>query len=402
MKGKGTLIKGAVTRDAMKTEKIFLITFLYMTCSTVAQAGPGMSPTQSVRGNEEKQFEYDIQASADQTYDDNITFAESNEQTDFISRLTVGGGVKYEGRKTRVQFKGDVSQEIFWKESGNNNTSEEVKVSFVHHLTRFDTVQITDGFSHTYEPRSFEEEFERTGGRFSYFRNNLNLLYGHEFSERFQMRAGYGNDISVASRSDVLDSFVNSASLEASYAFSSRSSVMGRYDFLHRHLDPGGNAVINTFSAGATQYFTEQLSVEGQAGLDVIHSFNGDSIVRPLWFVRVADQFTERNTADIQFSQRYSTNSYTSDVFNSWRISGNLRSQLLKKLRGSASVFYGRGKYDVIAVKDSFFGGSAVLTCDLAKRVEGTLSYSYSRQSSNFDVREYGKNLISLGIQSVF
>ncbi len=89
-------------------------------------------------------------------------------------------------------------------------------------------------------------------------------------------------------------------------------------------------------------------------------------------------------------------------MFNSWRLSGGVSRQLLKRLTGSASAFYGRGEFASFKIKDNYVGANAVLAIELTKNVRATLGYTYSETASTIGIRDYRKNVISLGIESEF
>jgi len=343
-----------------------------------------------------------LRASFDQRYDDNITYSETNKKADFVSTLGVGIDVKYESKKTVTELNADVIQQLFWKYTNDNDTSEHVQVSVKRELTKSDNIAVSDSFSHTFDPVDLEEEFVRLGDRVSYLRNRFDVVYSKNFSEKLGMRVGYGNDLDTSNQSSVIDSYVNRLSLEGFYMLNSKNIFFGKYDFLNRKLEPGGSANINTLSGGIKKYFTEKLSFDGRVGVDFIDSYNGEMYVRPLLTMAVTDQITEKTSANISFIKRYSTNPYTDDVFNSGRVSVGIDSQLRKKLTGSVSTFYGRGEYVSLGIEDNLFGMSAALKYNVYKSLKGSLSYSYSQKTSSVDTREYKKNVVQLGFSSEF
>ncbi|MBN1586368.1 MAG: outer membrane beta-barrel protein [Candidatus Omnitrophica bacterium] len=343
-----------------------------------------------------------VSASASQVYDDNITYAQRDAQSDFVTRLSPEVRLSYENGRTQASLSADLSHEVYWRYSDNDHTSEHAKVDLLHQLSKNDSIRVTDRFSHSYEPAAFDEQLARVGGRYSYYKNSFDISYFKEFSRDWRFNFGYGYDVDTTNRADLLDSEVHRVTLGADYILSSRDRVLGKYDFLHRTLDPGGDANIHSLSLGERHNFSEKLSIEGFAGVDMIESYNGESIVKPLWTVMLSNRITDRTSASLSFTQRYSTNPYTSDVFNSWRVSGEIGSQILKKLRGSASLFYARGEYDSLDLKDEFVGAGVALNYELRKDLTGSVSYNYSQSMSNVETREYEKNVLSFGISSEF
>lgn len=343
-----------------------------------------------------------IDGSTGITYDDNITYAETDKKADFISTLSTGLGLKYENRRTFANFHILLNQDLYWKYTNNNNLSEHVSMDLRHDLTKFDHLSVSDRFTHADEPTSFEEEFSRSGGRYSYFRNRFDINYVRDFTEELSLQVGYGNDIDDATTDDVMDSQANRFSIQGVFAFNSRMSTYGFYNYTNRELDPGGEARINTLGVGVTQTLSEQLSLDIYTGADIIDSYNGDQLTKPLWGAKLKHQINDRSAANLSYSQRYSTNPYTADVFKSWTISGGIDSQLLQRLYSDLTIFYGRGEYSMLKIDDDLFGGSAGLTYEINKNVKSNILYTYSQTSSNIDSREYKKNTVYLGITAGF
>jgi len=51
-------------------------------------------------------------------------------------------------------------------------------------FSKVDDVSIKDVLEHSYEPQSFEDALGRTNGRYSYFRNRLNVDYTRDLSKQ--------------------------------------------------------------------------------------------------------------------------------------------------------------------------------------------------------------------------
>jgi hypothetical protein len=353
---------------------------------------------------EGRQTDVRVTASVGQRFDDNINYTRDDEQSDLITTLGAGVGVAYESKRTPIDVSAEVVQEVFLEHTEERNTAAYLGVRAKHELTEHETVTVANRFSHTAEPRTFEDEFERVGGRFDYTRNRLDIDYRRELTPRATVSAGYGYDVDNASGSGLLDSSVNRVSMENSYAINSKNAMFGRYEFLHRALEPvGATARVYTVSAGARHHFTEQLSLEARAGADIIDSYSGDRLVRPVWTATLTDQIDERTSADLlSFSQRYSTSPYTDDVFNSWRVSGAVHRQLRSRLQGSASAFYGRGKYVALGIREDLVGANAALSYELTKRMRATVSYTFSDATSNIGAREYRKNTLLVSLSTAF
>lgn len=343
-----------------------------------------------------------IRIAVDQKYDDNVTYSNTNPKSDYITALKGGVTFKRAEQNTRFQIGGDIIQEIFWDETNNSNTSEFMNIRVEHELSKTERLLLEDTFSHTYDPTSFEEESERVGGRFSFYRNSFDVLFTKDMAKDFGVSVGYGNDADVASRDGLTDSYVNRLSLEGTYALSTQSTVFGVYEFLHRKLEPGGAATIHTLSTGVRQSLTEKLSVEGRVGVDIVDSYNGETIVKPLWRVTVQDQINERTSANITMQQRHSTNPFTSDVFNSWSVSGGLQREFTKKLDGGLTLFYSQGEFNNLAIEEEFVGVNAALNYLINKDWQSALAYGFSEKMATQEGREYDKNTVTLTLKREF
>ncbi len=343
-----------------------------------------------------------VKGSVGQMYDDNLTYTPTNQLSDFVSLVSAGIDLMYEGERTVATLSTTVFQQLYWEFTEFNNTSNHTAVRLRYDLSKFDHITVSDSFSRSYEPLDFEEELSRASGHYQYDRNRFDLIYERNMSENLSVKVNYGNEIENPDRSDLLDSFVNRISVESQFALSTKMIFITAYEHLNRNIDPGEEANVNTFMGGLKLQLTEQLSLEGRAGVDLIESFNGESISEPLWSIVLVDQLNERDAIHLSFSQRNSTNASTDNIFNSWRISGGVDSRLLKRLSGSASMFIGEGKYKNLDIKDQVFGGNLAFLYEFSTTLKGSLSYTYSEINSNLDSREYSKNVIYVSITKEF
>ena len=135
-----------------------------------------------------------------QAYDDNITLANDNEKDDFVTTLLAGLDVGYEGKTQTLTLSGDIKQQLYAREAGFNNLSEALRLNFNQEFSRYDRLRVTDSFTHADEPTSFEDDFGRTAGRYSYYRNTFNTEYTRDISRQISVQGHYGNESYNASR----------------------------------------------------------------------------------------------------------------------------------------------------------------------------------------------------------
>jgi len=349
-----------------------------------------------------RDIDMDIRAGLSETYDDNITSVHENEKEDFITNLSFGLGAKYEGKTRSLELAANIIQQLFANYDNFNNTSQDVTLSFRQELSKYDRISLKDVFTHTYEPRSFEDAFGRATGRYSYYRNKLNLAYTKDIAKQLSVTARYANEIDEISREDLSDSSLNKAGLEATYFPSSATILMFSYDFSERDFDPGDNATTHTIAGGLRHYLTSQLYFDGRAGLDLINSYDQQDYTKPLIQASLTNDIDENTRAGISFAREYYTNAYSEDLFDYWHASASLRKQLFKRLGCSLSAFYGEGEYIAAGLTDKLRGASIGFTYDLRKNLKGTLNYSYSNVDSTINTREYTRNSVLVGIKAEF
>ena len=166
-----------------------------------------------------KDITYNVYTEVEGIYDDNISYTKDNTKADFIFGVDLGLSAKYEGKRLFASFLGRIVPEIYCQNPGYNNIDEYVSLNTIYEFTRFDKLFINNDFSHTYNPEDFDDEFGRIGGRYSYFRNNFSLMYEKDISSQIRARAGYKNQISLPSVSEVADSYYNEGNVSVDYFF---------------------------------------------------------------------------------------------------------------------------------------------------------------------------------------
>lgn len=347
-------------------------------------------------------FDVKVLGSVSETYDDNIAYTQTNEKDDFVTNAKVGLSAIYEGKTEALELRGNVAHHLYKDNSNYDNTSEDFALSAKKEFTQYERATLSDTFVHAEEPSSFEDEFGRTSGRYSYYRNRFNLAYSKDLSKEFTLIGRYLNDYDTYSASDMSDSWQNRIGLEGDYIISSHTTVFGSYDYYRRDFDPGSYATTNSLSAGARQYFTSQLFLDANTGLDFISSFNNKDYTKPHFTASLTDDFDETTRLSVAFDKRYYTNSSTEDLFNYWQTSVNFGKRLFPRLGFNASGFYGKGKYETFGIEDTLKGAGAGFTYDIKENIKGTLTYSYSKTTSNILSREYVRNAVSTGVTFEF
>lgn len=343
-----------------------------------------------------------IVGEAGETFDDNITYINTDTKRDFITDLTVGLLAAYEGKASSLNFAGNLTQQLFSHYNAYNCLEEDATLDFKGEITSRVRMTLKDVFTHTYEYRGFEEQFGAPSGRYSYFRNRFSTDFTFDILKELAMILRYQNNMDFPSREDMNNSYFNLGGAELDYSITSKTIVMGIYNFSIRKFDPGQDATTNSMGIGARQYMTNQLYFDLKAFYEYIDSYNNDTYWKPRFNALLTGELNKRTTATIGFSKRYDTISYTQDIFDYWQISASFMRQLLARLKFFIYGFYGNGEYVNQGIQDNLFGLSASLEYELTRRAKAKVSYSFSKTDSSRSTRDYTKNTVYTGISMEF
>lgn len=339
---------------------------------------------------------------AGETYDDNITYADTNLKSDFITDLTAGLVASYEGRTSLAIFSGNLTQEIFGRHNNYNNLAEDATVTFNSELTKRARMSIRDVLSHTYEYRSFDEQFGAPGGRYSYFRNRFSTDITVDISRQMAAIFKYKNNIDLPSRSDISDSYYNQGGAELDYYITSKTMIMGTYYYSVRKFDPGKDASTHSMGGGARQYMTDLLYFDLKAAFDCIRSYDNTDYYKPMFGASLAGELDKKTTASVNFDKQYYTNAYSQDLFDYWQISASLARQVAARLKFLIGGFYGNGRYIARGIQDNLFGLNASMEYELTRHAIARISYSFSKTDSDQNTRDYTKNTAYAGLRMEF
>ncbi len=348
------------------------------------------------------QVDVTLRGGVSEVYDDNITFVKTNRLSGFVTRPTIGAVAAYEGKGTVISAAGNYYHEFYADRPAFNNNGGDFTAAIDSELSKFDRITLSDTFTRTYEPRSFEDQFGRTSGRYSSTRNRVNFGYARDVSQHFGLSLRYSNEYNTYSRADIAESFLNTAGVEGAYVLRSDMSFIGAYDFTRRDFDSGADTYTNTLSGGLRKYFTKQLYFDGMGGVDLIKSYSGRSYTKMMAIVSLTDDINDRTRATLSFSKRYDTISYSQDLFDQWRVSAGLIHELFKKLKGVLSAFYGRGEYTGTGVVNKLMGSSVGLTYDINDIWKASAGYSFSREALTGAAGGYRKNTVTIGFTAEF
>ncbi len=347
-------------------------------------------------------LDFDVNASASESYDDNITQTHEDEQKDFITNLSFGLGVQSERKLGSFDLTAKIIQQLFAKYSGYNKLSENLILNLKQEFSQYDRISLNDVFTHSYESITFEQAFGRPPGRYSHFRNRFNFGYTRDIARQISLTAKYGNEINAFSREDVSNSFQNKAGLQMEYFPNATNILTSSYEFTSRNFDPGEDIYTHSVAAGLRHYLTNQLYFDGRGGMDFINSYTNKNYTKAFIQASLTSDIDEETRASISLARRRDTYAYSEDLFDYWKASGTFRRQLFKRLGFSLSGFYGKGEYVVSNITDKLRGVGIGFSYDLSKNLKGSFNYTYSSVDSTVDTREYTKNRVFLGLTMEF
>lgn len=348
-------------------------------------------------GTARSAMDYEITGRVSESYDDNITYAESNEKDDLITSLSVGGKGMYQTNAHAVELGGSITQNIFVKNSEFNNNAQNLELSYRGNVINNVRIDFSNRFRHAEEPRSFEDELGRTAGRYSYYRNTARLGATVDISRQFQCELAYGHDWKeLSKRTAGPDSKENSGRFSCIYFFDSSNIATLFYEVARRTYDPGDAITRQTVFLNGRHYFKEYFYMDAGAGYDFFDAVSTKT--EPQFSVSLTNQFSETTYLSAAYIKRYYVQTYNDDLFDEWRASLDLGHRIYERLNLSASAFTGRGEYQRLKDRDTFYGLSTQLSYDLTEKVSAYASYVFRSVSSNRSSREYDRNFVTIGI----
>ncbi|MCC6325245.1 MAG: outer membrane beta-barrel protein [Candidatus Brocadia sp.] len=355
-----------------------------------------------------KGFEMQVAGvSIGEEYDDNVTFSKDDRKEDFITSLGLGLSAKYEGKLRSLELRGNIIGRIFSQNSDFTNLTEDLNVTFKNEFSRYSRMSVRNKFEHSDEPLFFREDyytqqFGRGQGRFEYFQNDFYIDYARDVTKQLTLIAKYNNVIDLLSGQDYQDSLLNKAGVEAGYIFSSTTTSLFSYDFANRRFQDESHASIHTVTTGIKQFITEKLAFDGRTGLNYIDSFDNDHFTKPVFMTSLIYQKDTDTIARLSFEKKHETSRYEEDIFDNWRTTASVSRQLLERLRGSLSVFYGEGEYLILDTKNKLLGANSAFVYDIARNLKGNFTYTFTRSDDDPGTFYYTKNTVFFGLTAEF
>jgi hypothetical protein len=371
-----------------------------------------------------------------ESYSTNVTYASRSEDRveDFLTNFSLSGGLIYDGIRRTVELNGFLYRQLLTNKGTLENSSERIYFISRNDFSKYDSITISDTYVHTQVPGTlvdkglnyeqcqklidlygrdqvtklypecdkFAEQFGRTIGRLDSFSNTINLVYNRNLGERFNITAGYIFSQRWSPEEGATDSDVNLLRFGANYGLSAATNFSLAYSYQNSSYDPGSNINLKRVNAGIRHYITERLYVEIEAGKDFSSSTDSTDIE-----ASVSGDIDKKTSVRIAYSRGADVSSETEDVFRNWRVSGNVKRELMEDLNVSFSGFYGQGDFVSANITDTFVGGSFDISYNfwrgkLGELVSGRMGYTYSNLDSTDGARGYSRTGLDAGLSVSF
>ena len=158
---------------------------------------------------------------------------------------------------------------------------------------------------------------------------------------------------------------------DVNFIENSTTAFLVGYNFITRHITGSGSATVQVVSAGIRQFLTEQLSAYARVGVSMLNDYDGRDSTAPNLVFTLTNDFNERDSGSLSYSQTSTPSSDSADIFDAWRVALSLQRQLLARLKLAVSVFYGDGEFQDRDINDQQTGLSAQLSYELSREGRG-------------------------------
>jgi hypothetical protein len=356
-----------------------------------------------------------LQGSVSEMYDDNINNSNDNPETDYITNLTLGLGVKLEGKTQTLQLLGHINQQLYYKNSSLNNNAQDLILNYIKEFSSRDKFTLNDTFQHYPEPRDFSAMYGQPAGRNSYYTNLLSLAFDKDLISDFSINLHYANEITRVSGGTANNSMSNSAGSALNYSFNAFNIAFIFYDYKITKYESGngnGNGQENntqhTAGVGYQHFFTKQLSLTSRVGFNYIKS-QDDTQYAPYFLLSIIDTIDENNTINISVTRSYQTTLLTDTVYDSWIFSALFTRQVSARMTFSLSTFYQYGTIvsSLSNEESSLFGLNTFVNYYLNENIFVSAKYTYTKASNkqtnpSSSKSEYDRNQIELSANAAY
>jgi len=341
-----------------------------------------------------------LDASVGEGYDSNVTYLKDNPISDFHTDFGLGLTAELEGKKRDLKLGVRYLREQYFNRNNLSGNTYNFDLDFLQEITRFSRINIKERYLNSEDPDSFADQF---GGmqnmRSKYQKNDFDIAYTKDFGPHFSMTANYFNQLYLPSRSDQESSDLNLVGIEGDIYVSPKTMLLGLVQYAQRDFEHGDTIRTNRFAAGFKQYLYYQMYLDCRFGMDFTGISHGDDSNGQFISASLVNDIDERTKFLLTYLDEDSSTYYRQSIFESQRVSLELRHQIFRRLDGTLALFYGKGKYVSTGVDEKFQGASINLTYGVSTNTSLDLMYSFSDSNSSDDSDSYLKNSCSIGLR---
>jgi hypothetical protein len=377
-----------------------------------------------------------FRGTASESYSSNITFAEEEEDivADFVTNMALGLNIEYEGKKRSLGLSGRMNRQIRTRSTDVQNRAEHITVNFLNEFSEYDRIGLINTFSHTQVPGSFEleydreecerlidefgitdiiesecrslfeEEFGRITGMFDDYENRFTVNYTKHISKELNMNLGYTYGLNWASAEGSEDTNQNNLNLKGTYLHSAITNFLLSYYYSNSRSKNEDSVSTQSVSVGVKRYLTKHLSFNVSTGVSISSSRGNRYVRQDIDFLLENELLIDRKTTGrLKYSRDVRIISDRNELFDNWRISADLRRELLENFSGSISCFYGQGKFLEEGSTDKLLGARISLNYlfwegKKGQRLSGLMGYTYSNLDSTYEDRGYERTAVNFGL----
>lgn len=353
-----------------------------------------------------KGLDIKVEGGVNEMYDDNITLTTDTgkQKEDYITNLSLELGVKHEGRTRNIVFSGRTNQQFYADNNELNRNSQNLSLNFTNEISDNQRISIDEVYTHLYEPSGLEDSFGRPEGRYSTYKNRLNLGYSIDVADGVSLSTTYSNEKTDVSKEGLKNSSLDRYGVEVKYSPGLATAFTCSYGISNNKLDGGDKATTQSVALGLRQNITKNFYFSVSAGEDFIKTFDGSKDTGENYQGSLTNEISENTLATLSFSKKKQSISYREDMFDSWQASGVLTKTISEKVKSSFSGFYGEGEYSATGLAEKLSGVELGFDYEFREDVRWDLSYAYSAvdYTALTSASGYTRNTISLGLKMGF
>lgn len=349
---------------------------------------------------EDKHFS--VRGAESTNYDDNVTFSHNKVIRDVVQTLQAGMDIKNETSRNSLLMQADIGQNFYAHNNAFNNTAVTFSVTDLFEISQRLKLNMMDHYDRADEPRSFEDAFGRTTGRYRTDRNRFSAALDFDLNSQTKLSGTYRNEFTGYSRKDLDNSFLNQTGGHIDFHFNDANRIGGEYQYALRRFESGTDIAAHAVKAEYGHHLTSQLELVLKAGGDFLydtstgHSSGGD------YEASLVNDIDRKTQALLSYRRGLNSYAYSKDLFDSWQISAAFSRDIARRISAQGTAFYGRGSYRQSRIKDNLAGAAFGIRYSLTEQCRVGIQYNFSETESSQSSGSYHRNFAGLQTEMKF